>query len=35
MTHKTEFTTADFVILKVVEKMINNKFFLKKEKLAN
>ena len=32
MTHKTAFTTADFVILKIVKKMKNNNFFLKKEK---
>ena len=32
MTHKTEFTTADFVILKVAKKMKNNKLFLKKKR---
>ena len=31
MTHKTEFATADFVILKVVKKMENKKFFKKRE----
>ena len=33
MTQETEFTTADFVILKIVMKMKNNKFFVKKEKI--
>ena len=28
MTHETEFTTADIVILKVVKKKKDNKFFL-------
>ena len=33
MTQETEFTTADFVILKNVIKMKNNKLFVKKEKI--
>ena len=33
MTYKTEFTTRDFVILKVVEKMKNNQFFKKNKKV--
>ena len=32
MTHETEFTTADFVILKVVKKKKKRKINFKKEK---